>query len=409
MDQIVEIPVSNKELWNNMVKSIKNYDVFYINEYVDAFMHENESNGVPVLLYYENGSDRAINVVFKRDVAKDRHFAGKLTQDTYFDLITPYGYGGFIGKINDYDSLNKAYSKYCIDNGYICEFVRFELFSDYYQYYSGEIETRSHNVVRNLESPIEDLWMDFRQKVRKNVKRANSYGLEIIVDETGEYMDDFLRIYYGTMERSEAEEQFYFKKNFFEELMLTENAIMFHVRFEEKIISTELVIYGSDNCYSYLGGTDSEYFYTRANDFLKYEIIKWAKEKGMKNFVLGGGYGFDDGIFQYKMNLAPHGIKDFYIGRNIFDKEAYQELLNIRSKGNVETEERLINTGFFPAYRCVGGVIPKLYYVILCRDRYKFYCGAFYKTMYRVSSTLDLHSLYNTPPVMLGCILSQVA
>lgn len=355
MNQIVEIPVSDKERWNNTVKSINNYDVFYLNEYVEAFMREDVSNGVPVLLYYVNGADKAINVVFKRDVAKDHHFEGKLVADTYFDLITPYGYGGFLGEISDYDSLNNAYGQYCMDNGYVCEFVRFELFSDYYQHYSGETETRTHNVVRNLENPKEEIWMDFKQKVRKNVKRANTYGLEIIIDESGTYMDDFLRIYYGTMDRSNAEELFYFKKTFFEELMSMENAAMFHVRFEEKIISTELVIYGSENCYSYLGGTDSEYFYTRANDFLKYEIIKWAQEKGLKNFVLGGGYGADDGIFQYKMNLAPHGIKDFYIGRKIFDENVYRELLSIRSKGNKDMEDKLIHIGFFPAYR-VGEV-----------------------------------------------------
>lgn len=355
MNQIVEIPVSDKERWNNTVKSINNYDVFYLNEYVDDFMREDVSNGVPVLLYYVNGSDKAINVAFKRDVSKDQHFVGKLETDTYFDLITPYGYGGFLGEINDYDSLNNAYGQYCMDNGYVCEFVRFELFSDYYQHYSGETETRTHNVVRNLESPMDEIWMDFKQKVRKNVKRANTYGLEIIIDEFGTYMDDFLRIYYGTMERSDAEDQFYFKKPFFEELMSMNNAVMFHVRFEEKIISTELVIYGAENCYSYLGGTDSEYFYTRANDFLKFEIIKWAKEKGLKNFVLGGGYGADDGIFQYKMNLAPHGIKDFYIRRKIFDENVYRGLLSVRSKGNKDMEDKLIHIGFFPAYRAGGG------------------------------------------------------
>lgn len=344
MGCIEEIQVSDKELWNKTVKSINGYDVFYLNEYVDAFMREDESNGIPILLYYENGDDRAINVVFKRDVSKDHHFVGKLEEDTYFDLITPYGYGGFLGEISDYGSLNNAYSQYCMDNGYVCEFVRFELFSDYYRHYSGETETRTHNVVRNLEDPQDVIWMDFKQKVRKNVKRANTYGLEIIIDKSGTYMEDFLRIYYGTMQRSDAEEQFYFKKSFFEELMSMENAVMFHVRFEEKIISTELVLFGEENCYSYLGGTDSKYFYTRANDFLKYEIIKWAKEKGLSNFVLGGGYGADDGIFQYKMNLAPHGIKDFYIGRKIFDEGAYQELCNLRENAG-------LNDAFFPKYR----------------------------------------------------------
>jgi len=31
-------------------------------------MKENESIGEPVLLYYVNGSDRAMNVLFKRDM-----------------------------------------------------------------------------------------------------------------------------------------------------------------------------------------------------------------------------------------------------------------------------------------------------------------------------------------------------
>lgn len=348
MSKIIEITVQEKDKWNQLVRSIEGYDVFYLNEYVTAFMKEDEANGIPVLLCYDNNGEKAINVIFKRDVSKDSRFRGKIKEGRYFDLISPYGYGGFLGKVSDYDDLNGVYSRYCSENFYICEFVRFELFSDYYKHYPGETETRTHNVIRNLENPLDVIWMDFKQKVRKNVKRANSYGLEIIIDKTGEYMDDFLRIYYGTMERSEAEGQFYFKRNFFEAIMsMEDNAVMFHVRFEGRIISTELVIYGEKNCYSYLGGTDSEYFYTRANDFLKYEIIRWGVEKGLSNFVLGGGYGSDDGIFQYKLNLAPNGVKDFYIGRNIFNNEAYKMLVNIRRSEDMD----ILESKFFPAYR----------------------------------------------------------
>lgn len=344
MSNIKEIPVSNKEKWNYLVKGIEGYDAFYLNEYVDAFMHENSSNGEPVLLYYRNGDECAINVVFKRDIATDPHFISKLPIKTYFDLITPYGYGGFIGNIKDYQALNNSYNEYCRKKKYICEFVRFELFSDYYLNYSGKCESRTHNVVRNLEKSLDEIWMDFKQKVRKNVKRANLYGLKIIIDKNGEYLDDFLRIYYGTMTRSNAESQFYFKKIFFEKLMtMYDNAIMFHALYKNTIISTELVLYGEDNCYSYLGGTDNNYFHTRANDFLKYEIIKWAKDKGLKNFVLGGGYGSDDGIFQYKLNLSPHGVSDFYIGYQIFDQIMYDKLVDLRTD--------LPDTNFFPLYR----------------------------------------------------------
>ena len=348
MSKIKMIPVDQVEMWNDTVKSFGDYEAFFMNEYVSAFMEEDERNGVPMLLLYENGSDRAINVVFARDVSKDVHFYGKLEENKFFDLISPYGYGGFCGTITNYTLLNNEYTQYCKDNNYICEFVRFNLFSDYSKNYSGEVETRTHNVIRNLVCPLEDIWMDFKPKVRKNVKRAVSYGLEVIRDQSGRYLDDFLNIYYGTMDRSDAEGQFYFKKPFFEKILsMKDNAIMFHALFGGKVVSSELVIYGSKNCYSYLGGTNSEYFYTRANDFLKYEIILWAREKGLENFVLGGGYGSDDGIFQYKLNLAPHGVKDFYIGRNIFNLDKYLMLTGKRCADN----DSVSNSSFFPKYR----------------------------------------------------------
>ncbi|MCM1060384.1 MAG: GNAT family N-acetyltransferase [Eubacterium sp.] len=332
------------EQWDSIVRSFKDYDVFYLSGYSRAFMNENPSNGKPMLLSYENASDKAINVVFCRDISFDKNFVGKIKENTYFDLITPYGYGGFWGNVTDWDSLNDCYEQYCVDNNYICEFVRFELFTDYYSHYRGIAETRTHNVVRNLDMSLEDMWTDFKPKVRKNVKKANSHNLEIIIEPTEKHLDDFLKIYYSTMERSEAKSEYYFSKQFYRDInKLKDNIMYFYAVFEGKIVSAELVLYGAENCYSYLGGTYKEYFDVRPNDYLKYEIIKWAKEKGLKNFVLGGGYGSDDGIYQYKLSLAPHGTVDFYIGKKIFNMEKYNELVNLRS----DIKEK----GFFPRYR----------------------------------------------------------
>ena len=348
MGEMIQIHVEEGKRWNSCVRSFQNYDVFYLREYVLAFMNENEKNGVPVLLYYENGADRAINVVFKRDVALDEKMQDKIAVGEYFDLVSPYGYGGFWGSITDYEALNRTYHEFCISQHYICEFLRFELFSDYHSHYDGEVETRTHNVVRNLEMSLDEMWMDFKQKVRKNVKKANNNHLEIVIENTDEHLQDFLDIYYSTMERSNAESEYYFSKEFFEILnRMSDNIMYFHVIYEGKVISTELVIYGAENCYSYLGGTNREYFDLRPNDFLKYEIIKWAKEKGLKNFVLGGGYGADDGIFQYKTCLAPKGIVDFYIGRKVFDDENYKKLVDIRAEEN----PGCLESGYFPKYR----------------------------------------------------------
>ena len=345
MGTITEISINEQDKWDEVVRSFPDYDIFYLSGYSKAFMKEAPKNGTPILLLYEDGEDRAINVVLRRDIAKDDKLAGKIEEGQYFDLITPYGYGGFWGTITDWEELDRTYTQYCIDNHYVCEFVRFELFSNYHEHYSGEVETRTHNVVRSLEMPVDEIWMDFKQKVRKNVKRANKNNLGIIVESTGEHMEDFLRIYYSTMDRSDAEDEYYFSRQFYEDLNeMKDNVMYFHVVSEGRIISTELVIYGAENCYSYLGGTDRDYFDLRPNEFLKFEVIKWAKEKGLKNFVLGGGYGADDGIFQYKLCLAPHGVYDFYIGRKIFDRDAYDELVGLRA-GDV------LNERYFPLYR----------------------------------------------------------
>lgn len=348
LSNIVEIEVEDKKHWNEIVKSFYNYDVFYLNEYVTAFMQEDIKNGIPILLYFENGKDRAINVVFKRDISYDSKLKGKIETNQYYDLISPYGYGGFWGDISDYETLNKSYNKYCKENHYICEFVRFELCSEYRKHYDGEIETRAHNVVRSLDLPLDEMWMDFKQKVRKNVKRAKRNNLEILIENTDNHLQDFLNIYYETMDRSNAEQEYYFSPDFFRIINnMHDNIMYFYVLWNGKIISSELVIYGAENCYSYLGGTCVEYFDLRPNDFLKFEIIKWAYNKGLKNFVLGGGYGSDDGIFQYKASLAPRGIVDFYIGSKVFLEDIYESLIAIREIDNPLCRK----SNYFPQYR----------------------------------------------------------
>jgi lipid II:glycine glycyltransferase (peptidoglycan interpeptide bridge formation enzyme) len=153
------------------------------------------------------------------------------------------------------------------------------------------------------------------------------------------------------MMRNGAKKNYYFSERFFKEINEMKNhSIYFHASYKGKIVSTELVIYGTDNCYSYLGGTDSDYFSLRPNDFLKFEIIKWAHENGLKNFVLGGGSGDDDGIFQYKSSLAPHGIVDFYVGGKTFQKEQYDRLVELYIKDNPECA----NSSFFPLYRSLA-------------------------------------------------------
>lgn len=336
--------LENEEKWNEIVRSFEEYDVYYLCGYVKAF--QLHGDGEPLLFYYENDDIRGINVVMKRDIAHDPKFMGKIPEDTYFDFITPYGYGGWLIEGNgDLSHLYEEFQSYCIKNSVVSEFVRFHLFSNRTREYYGAFEPHTHNIVRELSLPLDEMLMDFEHKVRKNIKKAVREGLEVHMDETGERLDEFLRIYYDTMKRTNARDYFFFSQEFFRQLMEIPDGFVFaFVLYEGKPVSAELVLCGKENCYSYLGGTESDYFSLRPNDLLKYGVIQWAKEKGLKNFVLGGGYGADDGIFQYKKSFAPHGIYDFYIGKKIYLPVIYEKLLELRAG------EKL-NEGYFPAYR----------------------------------------------------------
>lgn len=318
--------------WNKIVKeSIVNFTPNYCRAFKE------HGDGEPVLFYLEKNKSIAYQVMFKRKI--------DTSLGTYYDLISPYGYGGWIMS-GEYDSsMYDEYIEYCKNNHIICEFERFDLFrSDISKYY-GTIRKVSHNVVKRVDMNDEEIFNDMERRARKNVRKALKNGLSVMIDEDLKYLDEFKQIYYTTMDRNHAEESYYFNDNFFK-ILTKENSKLFHVFFEDKIISTELVLYDSLCCYSYLGGTLNEYFNLRPNEIMKYEIMRWGHSRGLKYFVLGGGYGSDDGIFVYKKGLAPNGIYNFFVGTKIFDENIYEELCKERGANK--------ETSFFPAYRKGG-------------------------------------------------------
>lgn len=346
MKKIEVVGINENEKWDKIVKSFKEYDVHYLNNYVKAFQFHGE--GEPFLFYFSDIDCRAMNIFMTRDIALLPIFEDNLPIEKWFDLSTPYGYGGFIVEGQNYEEVNQVFQKYCKDNNYVSEFVRFNLFNNYALNYNGTVESPTMNIVRDLNLSLEDMLMDFEHKVRKSLKKAQKEEFEVEIDYSGERLDEFLTIYYSTMEKNNANEKFFFSKEFFQLINEMRNNIVYiHILHKGKVVSTELVIYGPENCYSFLGGTMREYLKLQPNTLLKYEIIKWAKEKGLKRFVLGGGYGENDGIYKYKKSFAPNGVCKFYIGKKIINEVKYKDLVNLKSIGYSNE----ISLNFFPEYR----------------------------------------------------------
>jgi hypothetical protein len=81
---------------------------------------------------------------------------------------------------------------------------------------------------------------------------------------------------------------------------------------------------------------------------LIYTESLWGMDHGIRQFHLGGGLGStEDNIYQFKSNFNRKSNTRFYIGRRIFDREKYDELLRLRLEASLDAPRR----GFFPEYR----------------------------------------------------------
>ena len=277
---------------------------------------------------------------------------------TYYDIVTPYGYGGpCCEDVTDIGRLINAYkvafTRYCLDHNIICEFYRFHLFDnvEFRENYYGESDAILDNVVVNTTGDFEtDIWNHYDRKVRKNVHKAETHGLDIMMERNTSHLDEFLNIYYLTMNRNHADKYYYFGRDFFLniERLLPDNFIYFYSVTDGVIIAAELVLFSENYAYSFLGGTLTEYYNLRPNDFLKNEIIKWCNNTGREKFILGGGYGKDDGIYKYKRGFTSDPDVPFYIGKHIFNHDVYKKAVAMRIANDSEFN---LNTSFLPQYR----------------------------------------------------------
>jgi hypothetical protein len=275
------------------------------------------------------------------------------------DITSPYGYGGPFAWGRPWDAeaasaFRRQFDAWASSSRLVSEVARLSLFPETLLPYPGSTRPVLDNVVRTLTLSAAELWRDFEYKVRKNIKRAQTSGVTIVVDEKGARLDEFLAIYAGTMSRRNASAAYLFPRDYFERMgrRLPGQCAYFHAVYGSAVIATELVLISADRIYSFLGGTDAAYFHLRPNDLLKFEIMNWARDAGKKAFVLGGGYAPADGIYRYKLSFAPHGRVPFCIGSRILDADAYARLLRARTAlAEAQGGSWEQKPGFFPAYR----------------------------------------------------------
>lgn len=327
---------NSKKQWNEIVRTFSNWDIYYLFEYANSFSIHGD--GEPLLLYFEENGKRMCYQIIKRNISKDYRFEG-LIEDKYYDATITYGYGGPLldGEFNDEDQ--KSYindlNNYCKDNNIVSLFFRFhpllgnqncidKVTTVQYVHDTIVIDTSSQEII--------DANMDPKQ--RRHIRKAINNNVTIEVKPISEYKD-FMDIYNQTMLRLEAAGYYFFDEAYYKSLIdMKENACIFYAKYEGKTIAGSIILYNEQYMHYHLSGSLLEYRNLPATSLLLYEASKWACKKGIKQLHLGGGLNAEDSLYKYKLSFNRNGSIPFYIGSNIFDKEAYEYLKQVRKEND---------------------------------------------------------------------------
>lgn len=343
------ISINEPKKWDETVRSFSNYDVYYLIDYLKAF--QLNGDGIPLLFYFENATTRAMNVVMKRDVADFELLKGKIESDTYFDISTPYGYGGFLVEGDDFRALNHAYTEYCVQENIICEFVRFHPLLENWV----GLETM-YNIMHlgdtvSLDTSSDDvIWKNVSSKNRNVIRKAIKSGLKTYWCREPSIIEPFMSIYNATMDKDSAVSYYYFNREFYESILedLKHNALWFYTELNGEIAAIAIFIFCNGKMHYHLSASRKEFQSLAPVNLLIYGAAIWACHNGYKRLHLGGGVGSGhDNLYKFKKSFNREQDCEFYIGNKIFNEEQYNEMLEIRKR----TSEFDESTPYFPAYK----------------------------------------------------------
>lgn len=313
-------------------------------------LHEKIENGESKVFEFNSSFGTVSHMFIKRQIPY------KIDNKIYYDIITPYGYGG--PYIKNLKSGNKerlirefifAFQEYCERNNIITEFVRFHPILnnalDFIDCY--DVNYIRDTVGTNLslyDNPFES---EFSKSCRKDIRRALRKGVTYRIIEHPNDMSVFKKIYYSTLQRNIADDFYYFDDNYFQQCikLFRKNIILVEAIYNKQVIAMGLYFIYKNMIHAHLSGTLREYISLSPAYILKYAITLWGKENGYDLIHHGGGRtnSADDKLYIFKKQFGKNTSFKFYIGKKIWNDEIYKKLYEfVRVKPNIE---------FFPAYR----------------------------------------------------------
>lgn len=302
-------------------------------------MEADRISGTPVYYKYEDKHATFIIPLIKRFIEKD-----------YYDVISPYGYSGFLSTDNSPEFFAEAlhhFDIFCKNNNIITSFIRLHPFNNYILAENNRITQILHGKVIffSLKRKYEELYSDYSSNHKRGIKKLQKQGFTI-KQGSADDIKEFISIYNQTMKRLEAKEFYFFDENYYKALMSNEKCELIFVQSPDKTLcAAALFVISSENIQYHLGGTLTEFLQDAPIKLIFDFIIHSYSNMNMK-FNLGGGLGGnEDSLYKFKEGFSNEKIK-FSTLRMVHNQDVYNNLTT-----NFTKDQRKEFSGFFPLYR----------------------------------------------------------
>ncbi len=323
-------------------------DIYFQKEY--GMINELIEDGTSYIFECSTECGKVSNLFILREIPE------KIKGRQYYDIVSPYGYGGpVIMDCADKDKelllerYRQQFGQYCEEHNIVSEFIRFHPIVgngiDFQEIY--HLECIRKTVGTNLTGFDDPVQEEFSKSCRKRIRRALRDGITYQITREPKDLSTFKEIYYLTMKRNKASDYYYFTDKYFEQCLkfFPKNILLVEAVYENKVIAAGFYFVWDKVIHIHLSGTLSEYLYLSPAYILRYAVTLWGKENGYELIHHGGGRSnaLDDSLYTFKRQFGEKTSFDFYIGRKIWNEEIYDELCRL-NRVNKDGE-------YFPAYR----------------------------------------------------------
>lgn len=188
-----------------------------------------------------------------------------------------------------------------IANDHNCAFIKLEpniktntpLYSVYPNFQpSPKPLFTKYNFVMDLTPTEEELMKKMHSKTRYNVRLAEKKGVKVEIDNSDKAFKTFLKLHFETTERQgfHSHNQTYHTLAW-ETLREAGMATIGIAYYKKTPLSAWMLYTFKDTLYYPYGGSSVEYKEVMANNLLAWEVIKYGKNQGLKNFDMWGALG----------------------------------------------------------------------------------------------------------------------